>query len=160
MWTPGSSQASHMCNMIPPNSQILEKIMPAHEQRACFWPIFTTATRSATVVSMSRSVSVCIVNLNLYIVDEVIEVDEIDKADISAAAVVKMSPIFEKYCNVLGREIRKILKTCFRHKIFVSLLWEYFGKADGSKRPKTKSTSTLYLYLYLVHEQPDNDFST
>ena len=47
------------------------------------------------MVSMSRSVSVCIVNLNLYIVDEVIEVDEIDKADISAAAVVKMSPIFE-----------------------------------------------------------------
>ena len=47
---------------------------------------FTTAARSAAVVRMPRSLSVCVylpvclVTSNVYIVDEVIEVDESTKA--------------------------------------------------------------------------------
>ena len=48
---------------------------------------FTTAARSAAVVRMPRSLSVCVylpvclVISNFYIVDEIIEVDEINEAD-------------------------------------------------------------------------------
>ena len=44
------------------------------------------AIQRTAVVIMSRSLSVCLVTSNLYIGDEVIEVDEIDKTNIFAAA--------------------------------------------------------------------------
>ena len=49
---------------------------------------FTTAARSVAVVNVSRSLFVWVydVTSNSYIVDEVIEVDEMDEANMSAAA--------------------------------------------------------------------------
>ena len=44
--------------------------------------------QSSAVVNVSKSLSVwvCVVTSNSYIVDEVVEVDEMDKTNISAAA--------------------------------------------------------------------------